>query len=112
MMQSWLADWYGVSYSPTMTSGQQQMMDRMAAMSPEEFEIEFLKMMIRHHWKAMVRASGCLERAYHDELIAMCENIVLAQSAEIEQMRTWLCNWYGLCNYGPKGAITESRSHR
>ena len=105
MMQSWLASWYGVSYSPQMTEGQRQMMDRMAAMSPAEFEMEFLRMMIRHHWKAVVEASQCVDRAYHEELVALCESIVLAQSAEIEEMRTWLCEWYGVCNYGPKGAV-------
>ena len=104
MMQSWLSDWYGVSYTPEMTKGDQQMMARMASMSPAEFEMEFLKMMIRHHWKAVVRASQCIDRAYHPELVAMCENIVLAQSHEIELMRDWLCAWYGLCNYGPKGS--------
>jgi hypothetical protein len=37
----------------------------------------------------------------------MCEDIVIAQSAEIELMRTWLCDRYGLCNYGAKGARLE-----
>ena len=106
MMQEWLSDWYGISYS---TKGDQQMMARMASMPPAEFEMEFLKMMIRHHWKAVVRASQCIERAYHPELVAMCENIVLSQSAEIELMREWLCAWYGLCNYGPKGSKEEEQ---
>lgn len=108
MMQSWLLDWYDVEYSPDMTQGQQQMMDRMAAMPAMEFEMEFLKMMIRHHWKAVIKASQCIESAFHEELVALCENIVLAQSSEIETMRTWLCNWYGLCNYGPKELIGRS----
>ena len=109
MMQAWLSDWYGISYSPEMTKGDQQMMARMASMPPAEFEMEFLKMMIRHHWKAVVRASQCIERAYHPELVAMCEHIVLSQSAEIELMREWLCAWYGICNYGPKGSKGEDR---
>ena len=75
----------------------------MAGMTAEEFEVMFLEMMIRHHWGAIVKASTCVDRASHDELVALCEDIVIARSLEIEQMRTWLCDWYAVCNYGPKG---------
>jgi uncharacterized protein (DUF305 family) len=77
-------------------------------MTAEEFEIAFMKSMIRHHWTAVVRASGCLDRAYHADLIAMCQEIVIAQVSEIETMRTWLCEWYGVCNYGPKGNVPST----
>ena len=101
-MQAWLADWYGVAHTPEMTQGQQQRMARMMALSSADFEVAFMESMIRHHWKAVVRAARCVDRAYHPELVAMCEDIITAQAAEIEQMRTWLCQWYGRCNYGPK----------
>ena len=86
----------------------QRQMERMAVMTGAEFEIAFMKSMIRHHWKAVVRASGCIDRAFHPELVAMCADIVEAQAAEITQMRTWLCDWYGICSYGPKGAVAEA----
>ena len=107
-MQTWLQQWYGVSYAPRMTEGMQQRLDRMAQMYGPEFEIAFMKSMIRHHWTAVVRASGCIDRAYHPELVDMCANIIETQVAEITQMRTWLCDWYGVCNYGPKGAVAET----
>ena len=37
----------------------------------------------------------------------MCADIVEAQVAEITQMRTWRCDWYGISNYSP-----EVRSQR
>ena len=107
-MQSWLEDWYGVDYEPRMTTGMQRQLERMASMTGAEFEIAFMKSMIRHHWKAVVRASGCIDRAYHEELVEMCTQIVQAQVAEISQMRAWLCEWYGVCNYGPKGAVARA----
>ena len=107
-MQTWLQDWYGISYAPQMTQGDMQRMERMSEMFGAEFEIAFMKSMIRHHWKAVVRASGCLDRAYHAELIAMCEEIIIAQVSEIETLRTWLCEWYGICNYGPKGNVADT----
>lgn len=96
-MQSWLLEWYGVSYSPQMKPGDTRMMEKMEAMSGAEFEIEFMEMMIRHHLKAIREASKCVDRVFHDELREMCEEIIVAQAAEIEQMRSWLCAWYGMC---------------
>lgn len=96
-MQSWLSSWYGISYSPQMNPGDMRMMEKMAALSGAEFEIEFMEMMIKHHLKAIREASKCVERVYHEELRTLCENIITAQAAEIEQMRTWLCQWYGIC---------------
>lgn len=108
-MRSWLGPWYGVSYSPYIMQGQHNMMELMAGMSAEEFEVMFLKMMIRNHWSAVVKASACVDRALHEELVALCEDIIIAQPAEVEQMRTWLCDWYGICNYGAKGSKLEDQ---
>jgi uncharacterized protein (DUF305 family) len=106
-MQSWLSSWYGISYSPQMTRGEEQMMEQMHRLSGAEFEIMFMEHMIRHHWRAIVEATGCLEKAYHSELNTVCENIITSQSAEITTMRSWLCQWYGVCNYGPKGRVGQ-----
>ena len=32
----------------------------------------------------------------HRELIALCEEMVAAQRREIQQMESWLCQWYGV----------------
>jgi uncharacterized protein (DUF305 family) len=98
-MQTWLEDWYGIEHQPDMTPGAQNRMQKLAALSGAEFEIEFLKEMIQHHWLAVVRARQCQDRAYHPELIEMCEDIETKQLAEIELMGSWLCEWYGLCNF-------------
>ena len=41
-MQLWLSAWYGVAYSPQMTNGTQNQMDRLSEMSGADFEIMFL----------------------------------------------------------------------
>ena len=96
-MQAWLQDWYGVSYEPEMTKGEMQRMHKLHELSGAEFEIAFMEMMIRHHRQAIREAERCVDRAYHDELMTLCQNIIETQSAEIEQMQTWLCEWYGIC---------------
>ena len=96
-MQGWLQEWYGVSYEPRMTNGAMRQMEKLASLSGAEFEIAFMEQMIRHHEAAIKEARTCLRRAYHVELRQLCENIIATQSAEIEQLQNWLCQWYGIC---------------
>lgn len=96
-MQQWLSAWYGISYEPRMTPGMEREVERLAALEGADFEITFMEMMIRHHAKAIREAEECLDRAYHDELEALCTNIIETQQAEIAQMQEWLCEWYGEC---------------
>ncbi len=97
LMQSWLSDWYGESHEPHMNPGQMNQMEKMASLTGEEFEIDFMTSMIRHHQQAIRDAERCVDRAYHDELVQLCQGIIDAQRAEIEQMQTWLCDWYSIC---------------
>ena len=96
-MQSWLQEWYAVSHAPVMKPGDQRMMDRLAALSGAEFEIAFMEMMITHHEKAIKEGQHCLRKAEHPDLRSLCTNIIATQSAEIDHMQAWLCEWYGEC---------------
>lgn len=96
-MQTWLQTWYGIAYQPTIKPADERMMERMAMLSPAEFEVEYMEMMIRHHRRAVKEGKHCLDKAYHAELKALCEDIIETQMAEIEIMQGWLCVWYGIC---------------
>ena len=67
----------------------------------QQFEIRFMETLIRHHRKAITEAEKCLARGYHDELRDLCQGIIETQSAEIAQLETWLCQWYGRCRGRP-----------
>jgi uncharacterized protein (DUF305 family) len=95
MMQAWLQEWYGISYEPEhKMTGQ---MRKLMMLEGAEFEIEFMQSMIKHHERALKEGKKCLDKAYHPELLSMCQNIIETQTAEIEQMQSWLCEWYGIC---------------
>jgi uncharacterized protein (DUF305 family) len=96
-MRAWLQNWYGITYEPVMKPGDEKMMERLASLSGAEFEIAFMDMMIKHHEKAIKEGRHCLDKAYHAELRELCDSIIRTQSAEIAQMQTWLCQWYGEC---------------
>jgi uncharacterized protein (DUF305 family) len=97
-MQAWLADWYDIEYELRMTRRMERQMEDLAELEGEEFEIEFMEMMIEHHEVAIREGRKCVNRAYHEALIDLCQDIVEAQSMEIDQMESWLCDWYGLCD--------------
>ncbi|HET7489477.1 MAG TPA: DUF305 domain-containing protein [Acidimicrobiales bacterium] len=101
-MVGWLADWYGVTdFSPHAHMGGDMMgmMDTMRSMPADQFQRFYLEDMIVHHAGALQPARQCKGRAAHEELRRLCAGIVDTQTAEIDQMRTMLCDWYGECNY-------------
>ena len=103
-MQTWLQDWYGITYQPQMTQGDENKVGKLNSLSGVQFEISFMQGMIKHHARAVREGQQCEQRAYHSELQSLCQNIVSSQSAQIQQMQTWLCQWYGICeNVNGKG---------
>lgn len=59
-----------------------------------KFETDFMQTMIDHHNMASEMAKVCLQKATHDELRSMCQNIIDAQTKEIQEMQSWLSAWY------------------
>jgi len=96
-MQTWLQDWYGITYEPQMKPGMMRQMEKLAELPPAEFEITWMQEMIKHHQQAVREGKQCVRKAYHEELIAMCHDIIEAQTQELQQLQTWLCEWYGIC---------------
>lgn len=97
MMQEWLQEWYGISYEPMMTNGMMRQIEKLSKLEGAEFEVAFMEGMIRHHRMAVMEGEKCLDRAYHTELLELCQNIIDTQTQEIGTMQTWLCEWYGEC---------------
>lgn len=59
-------------------------------------ELRFLEGMIDHHQMALDMANDCLAKATTESVTTLCQNIIDAQSAEIETMQTWLLDWYNV----------------
>lgn len=93
-LQSWRTEWYPDS-APTggMDMGMGAMGINEDASVP--FDQRFIGAMVSHHQGAIGMAQMALEQAEHEEIRTLAEEIVAAQSAEIEQMLGWLAEWYG-----------------
>jgi uncharacterized protein (DUF305 family) len=98
-MHHWLMEWYDVSHEPHMKPGHMNMIEKLAALDGADFEIAFMEMMIKHHQAAIREASRCEDRASHQELLELCQQIETSQMAEIATMQTWLCDWYDICKH-------------
>ena len=53
-----------------------------------KYEIRFMTEMIDHHMMAVMMGQTCLTRAYHPELLQLCESIVTSQMQEIQTMQS------------------------
>ena len=70
-------------------------MDLATLKSAKPFDREFIDMMIPHHQSAIAMARVELERGSDDEAQALAEQIIEAQTQEIEDMNAWRAEWYG-----------------
>ena len=79
--------------------------DASALKGAEEFDMEFIDMMIPHHQGAIRMAQVELDSGQDEELMGLAEQIIEAQSAEIEEMNEWREQWYG--EPSPSGGVPE-----
>lgn len=100
-LETWLVRWYDDEHEPEMTSDDMRVLEKLAALSGEAFEIEFMKEMIRHHASGVAKGKECVKKVYHDELRSLCHNVVGVQAKEIRVMQRWLCRWYDICGFKP-----------
>lgn len=59
----------------------------------DDFDRQFLEMMIEHHEGAVVSSREVLEDGRHPEVARLAERIIDVQQVEIDQMRQWLRDW-------------------
>jgi uncharacterized protein (DUF305 family) len=75
--------------SMTMT----EMSDSLKGKTGDDFDKAFITGMIEHHQGAIDMANLAKANAGHDEIKKMADDIVAAQSKEINMMRTWQKDW-------------------
>jgi uncharacterized protein (DUF305 family) len=63
-------------------------------------EVRFMEGMIDHHQMALDMATDCLTQASSEDVLALCQAVIDAQTPEIELMQSWLESWYDV-TYAP-----------
>jgi uncharacterized protein (DUF305 family) len=94
-MIAWRQAWYPDLPS---TDGMGMSMGDMELSADESkpFDQRFMEAMIAHHQGAIEMATMAQQMAEHEEIRTLADAIIVAQQAEIEQMRGWLQEWYGV----------------
>jgi uncharacterized protein (DUF305 family) len=93
-MQQWRKTWY--PDLPT-TAGMGMDMGTMEVSgdSSKPFDQRFIEAMIPHHEGAIAMAKDAQQKAEHQEIRTLSDEIITAQEGEITQMRQWLKDWFG-----------------
>lgn len=71
----------------------------------KQFDQEFIDAMIAHHQGAIRMARIEKDQGSDEELAEICDAIIAAQTAEIDQMNMWRQQWYGA--QSPSGGALE-----
>lgn len=58
-----------------------------------DFDRAFIEEMIPHHQMAVMMASMLKNGTAREEMGNLADDIIAAQSSEIDQMRAWLRSW-------------------
>ena len=92
-MTGWLQQWYGTTPVQGMMHGM-DMAAQLQSLSGDQFDKQFLTMMTEHHQGAIAMAQLVPERATHQELKTLSQNIITSQQAEVDEFGQWLSTWY------------------
>jgi uncharacterized protein (DUF305 family) len=97
-LTTWLKQWYNAEPMTGTMGGMHGGMDvnMLQGASGDDFDKAFLMMMHEHHRGALAMAELVPERATHQELKTLAQNIIAAQEAEIQQFMEWAMSWYNL----------------
>jgi len=103
-MKNWYRDWYGEEVSEDsnvgmgmgrgmMHGGMMGDTDIEALKSSQDFDKAFIEEMIPHHQMAVMMANMLLQGTNRPEMKQLAQDIIEAQTREIEDMRQWYTNW-------------------
>lgn len=105
--QDFLRDWYGVRHDPVLSPEGRRMIEMLeSAPAGAQFDQTFLRTFSSHHFTALAPSAHCLVKhdLQHDGLERYCENIVVTQKNQINDMREMLCKRFNDCGFVPAGA--------
>ncbi|HYF13172.1 MAG TPA: DUF305 domain-containing protein [Candidatus Paceibacterota bacterium] len=77
-----------------MSSVMSGMMAGLETKEGAEFEKAFISEMIVHHEGAVAMAQMVLQKSQRPELVQLANDIIAAQTREINMMRTWNTQWF------------------
>lgn len=81
------------------------MTDSLKGKTGDDFDKAFISGMIAHHQGAIDMANLAKQNAKHDEIKNLADDVISAQTKEINEMKSWQSQW------GYSSSITDDSSH-
>ena len=78
------------------TMSMDNMMSTLKGKTGDAFDKEFIANMIVHHEGAVDMANEAKKSAKHQEIKTLSDAIIVAQTNEITDMKSWYKSWYGV----------------
>lgn len=75
--------------------GYRSMMGPLGTATLGSMDTHFIEQMIPHHEDAITMAGIALQKAQHQEIKQLAQDINRTQSEEIQKMKAWYKNWFG-----------------
>jgi uncharacterized protein (DUF305 family) len=95
-MKAWRDQWYSGAppaenmQMPGMSASMNMDMSHMQTMKPgKDYDLMFIDMMIPHHEGAVTMSQEALAKAEHPEIKTLAQQIITAQTKEIDDMKRW-----------------------
>jgi uncharacterized protein (DUF305 family) len=95
-MQQWLKQWYGITKEPMISPESKTVVERLSGLSGADFEITFLREMIKHHQMGIPMMEPAAKYAVHPAAREMAKKMIFDQRNEIRLMQRWLKMWYNV----------------
>jgi uncharacterized protein (DUF305 family) len=98
-----------------MNSVMSGMTEQLKGAEGAEFERAFIDGMIVHHAGAVAMAQMVLQKSERPELVQLANEIISAQTREIDMMREWSAQWFGAqspVNSVEMGGETHNSDHQ
>lgn len=97
-MKTWYKDWFGTDVSKSNATGMGMMMGSQnnfdSLTNAADFDKAFLEEMTRHHQMAVMMGNMLVSGTNRPEMKQLGQNIIDAQTKEINDMRSWYKAWY------------------
>ncbi len=91
----YLAKFYDLYQDPSELEQDEFIIQELQNTPDGQFDKVWLELMLPHHGQAVVTSKVCASGSAHYDVIALCQAMTYAQTAQINEMAGMLQNWYG-----------------
>ncbi len=95
-LHAWFERWYAQEHEPDVTDDEVLVLESLASLSGDAFEVAFMKDLIRHQGLGVAKGTKKTRRLYHGELKRLSRNAIRVWLRESSILRQWLSRWYGV----------------